>query len=237
MRRALDIFARVAVRLGVLALLLWGGWWLLMDPRSPLPPEWHPVKPLDVAAPTTWLTGTKLRRALASDRTCLAALKTGATFERLEPLVEGPQCGIDPRVALRTLGPARLDPVETTCATALRAAMWTRHSLVPAARALGSDLAAIRHQGSYSCRTIRGSSTRMSTHATAAALDVRGIALADGRQLELLTGWDDPGPEGVFWRNARAGACRWFVTVLGPEFNALHADHFHLQSRGWGLCR
>jgi hypothetical protein len=32
-------------------------------------------------------------------------------------------------------------------------------------------------------------------------------------------------------------ACRWFPLVLGPDYNNLHADHFHLQVRGWGFCR
>jgi hypothetical protein len=35
----------------------------------------------------------------------------------------------------------------------------------------------------------------------------------------------------------RDSACVWFKTALGPEFNDLHKDHFHLQSRGFGTCR
>ncbi|WP_172977635.1 extensin family protein [Halomonas sp. THAF12] len=25
-------------------------------------------------------------------------------------------------------------------------------------------------------------------------------------------------------------------TVLGPDYNAAHADHFHLALRGWRVC-
>ena len=236
MRRAFRILGRITVRLSLLAVLLWGGWWLVMDPESPLPPEWNPMEPLDVAAPETWLTGVKLRWALGSDATCLAALATGAEFTSMPPLVEG-ECGIDPRVSLSRLGKVALDPVETTCAVALRAAMWERHALRPAAGALGSPMVRIRHQGSYNCRPIRGETRRLSTHANARALDVRGVDLADGRRLELRSDWADGGPNGEFWHAARDGACDWFVTVLGPDYNALHADHFHMQSTGWGLCR
>ncbi|MEC8937804.1 MAG: extensin family protein, partial [Pseudomonadota bacterium] len=28
-----------------------------------------------------------------------------------------------------------------------------------------------------------------------------------------------------------------FGNVLGPEYNAAHADHFHLGMRGFRLCR
>ncbi|SFJ76041.1 extensin family protein [Jannaschia pohangensis] len=236
MARLSRILGRITVRLSILALLLWGGWWALMDPDSPLPPGWNPLEPLDVAAPETWLTGMKLRKALGSDATCLAALDTGAAYSRMEPLEAG-ACSVGNRVMLSSVGGAAIDPVETSCAIALRSAMWERHALRDAAADLGAPVARILHQGSYNCRPIRGSSARLSTHATAEAWDVRGVVLADGRQLSLLDGWDGSGAEAAFWRAARDGACTWFATVLGPDYNDLHADHFHLQSRGWGLCR
>jgi len=55
--------------------------------------------------------------------------------------------------------------------------------------------------------------------------------------MTLIGGWDGAPEEQAFLRAARDGACRWFATTLGPDYNALHADHFHLQSRGWGTCR
>ena len=39
---------------------------------------------------------------------------------------------------------------------------------------------------------------------------------------------------------ARDAACEVFGTVLSPDYNAAHADHFHLDQevRGWGgVCR
>ncbi|MEL6585445.1 MAG: extensin family protein [Pseudomonadota bacterium] len=237
MTARMALLFRIVRRVAVLVVLGWALWWLLLDPKSPLPPEWHPATPLDVTADQTWLTGMKLRRAVSSDEACFAALATGAVFERLTPLDAGPQCGIAPRLLLQSVDGVPLSPVETTCMTALRVAMWQRHTLRPAAARLGTQITRLRHQGSYNCRSIRGDPTRMSTHATARAIDIRGVRLADGRAFELISGWDDTGEEGAFWREARDGACRWFATVLGPDFNAAHADHFHLQAVGWGLCR
>ena len=78
----------------------------------------------------------------------------------------------------------------------------------------------------------------MSTHATADAIDITGFTLEDGRKITLLEGWDseDPAVSG-FLRDVRDSACDWFRVTLGPDYNALHADHFHLQNTGWGACR
>lgn len=235
--RALRIFGRIAVRLGLLALLCWGGWWLVADPRSPLPTQWRPLDPLHLGAPATGLIRLKVARALSTPERCRAALATGAGFDVLPALEAGPQCGIANRVEVASVGEARLDPVETACATALRLALWERHAVQPAARdILGQPVARLRHQGSYNCRAIRGG-TRPSAHATGRAIDIRGVVLADGTRLELLGNWDAQTQEGRFWRALHRSACRWFVTVLGPDFDANHADHLHLQSIGWGTCR
>ena len=40
--------------------------------------------------------------------------------------------------------------------------------------------------------------------------------------------------------NVRSGGCKYFSTVLGPGYNAAHADHFHFDiqdRRGRVACR
>ena len=214
----------------------------VFHPETPLPDEWNPIKPLQVDAPVTSLTGWKLRQALASDSACLTALREGGVQASLEsPRKDSEVCHITPRVTLRALGDVRLRPVETRCQTALRLAMWERHGLQAAAqRHLGSQVREIRHFSSYSCRAMRtgsGDSNRMSSHATANAMDVSGFVLADGRHLDLKRDWTSEDAGSAFLKDAFQSACLWFPVALGPEFNALHADHFHLQTRGWGLCR
>ena len=214
---------------------------LFLHPKTPLPPEWNPRHPLDVAAPITLLTGWKLKKAVEDDAVCLRAIAKDRV-EQLAPLVaENPLCGIDPRVRVSGVGNSILAPVETTCGVALSLTMWERHGLQQAAQSiLGSRIARIEHQSSYSCRQIRtpdGVSDRMSTHATAEAIDIKGFVLEDGRRISLLADWQGNGPKAAFLRQARDTSCKWFATTLGPDYNSLHADHFHLQSRGWGLCR
>ncbi len=152
----------------------------MRDDGGRIPGEWHRGKPLDVAAPRSWRTALKLNRALATPATCIAALGTGAEFVAMPPRGDR-RCGIDPRVSLSRLGLVTVDPVETTCTVALRAAMWERHALRPAAETLGSPVARLFHQGSYICRPIRDGGDRLSTHATAEAIDLRGVELSDGR--------------------------------------------------------
>lgn len=222
--------------------VFWGAWQLLTNPSAGLPRHWNPLEPLYVSDPVTPFTGLKLRRASANGPACLAALSTGSvSWTAMEDLTRTEQCGIKNRVTLHGVGAADVAPVETTCAVALRMAMWEAHSLAPAALEIfGTELTSIDHLSSYNCREIRtpgGSGGRMSTHATAEAIDITGFRFADGTRLRLVRDWDGTGPEAEFLRAARDGACDWFATTLGPDFNSLHADHFHLQSRGWGTCR
>lgn len=47
--------------------------------------------------------------------------------------------------------------------------------------------------------------------------------------MSLPAGWTDPlSPAGRFLRYAHGAACASFTTTLGPEANALHADHIHV---------
>ncbi|MFQ1700416.1 extensin family protein [Loktanella agnita] len=223
------------------AALGYGGYQALTHPDTPLPPEWNPTQPLLVTHPVTPLTAWKLDRAAADMQSCVAALGDTARLQQRSDLEESAQCHMRDRVALSRVGQARIRDIETRCAIALRLAMWEHHSLQPAARdLLGSSVTGITHIGSYSCRKLRnsrGESTRMSSHATADAIDITGFQLADGRRLRLLSDWDGAPDQAAFLRRVRDDACTWFNLTLSPDYNRLHADHFHLQSTGWGFCR
>jgi hypothetical protein len=219
-----------------------GGWLLLSHPKTPLPAHWNPLRDLSVTAPVTPVTRYQLNRALADDAQCRSALsEAGVQFAPMEDLVVDQNCGISGRGELSQLGQARLAPVETRCATALRLAMWEHHVVNPAARnILATKVQRIRHLGSYNCRRMRtaqGENSGWSSHATADSIDIIGVELEDGRKLSLLQDWTAPGPEAEFLHQIGQGACDWFRVVLSPDFNRLHADHFHLQGPGWGYCR
>lgn len=222
-------------------LLLFGGYQAIVHPGTPLPREWNPTQALAVSDPVTPLTGWKLNRAAADFDTCLATMDGAGRLTALAPREDSEQCYIADRVDLRGVGQARLAPIETRCAIALRLAMWEEHSLQPAAaRILGTNVDRIDQIGSYNCRRMRtsaGTSSRMSTHATADAIDISGFGMADGSQIRLLQDWEPVGPKATFLRAVRDGACDWFDLTLSPDYNRLHKDHFHLQSTGWGGCR
>lgn len=213
----------------------------IFHPRSPLPPEWNPRAPLRVTDPVSMLTPYKLRNAMQSAETCFASLDSGAEFVRMPDLETTEVCNIRDRVELRSVAGMTVAPFETRCQTALRLAMWAEHGIKPAASEhFSSKIERIVHNSSYNCRQIRapgGSGGRMSTHATAEAVDISGVVFQDGRRLSLLDGWPADDARGAFFRDLRDNACKWFRVTLGPEYNRLHADHFHLQHTGWGLCR
>lgn len=226
--------------LAVVAVIV-GAVLAVFHPDTPLPDEWNPTVPLAVADPVSPLTTWKLRAVLGDPQQCLAVLDAAATAPTVSPIEESESCHVRNRVSLSTVGSARIDRIETSCATALRMAMWEQHGVQPAARdVLGTEVSVVRQIGSYNCRQIRttsGNGGRWSTHATADAIDITGFDFADGRQVRLIRDWDGNTAEAQFLRAVRDSACTWFATTLSPDFNSLHADHFHLQARGWGTCR
>ena len=232
---------RWTVVLTFLGALGWGAHQALLHPQTPLPAAWNPAQPLRVADSVTPITAWKLRRAVSDIDACLAALDSAAAFARREDFEHNEQCHIRGRINLSGVGDASIGALDTRCAIGLRMAMWERHSLQPAARdLLDSDVSRIAQIGSYNCRALRttaGNTSRMSTHATANAIDIAGFTFSDGQQITLLNDWDTGGAKAEFLRRARDGACDWFNLTLSPDYNVLHADHFHLQSTGWGLCR
>ncbi|MEM1195796.1 MAG: extensin family protein [Pseudomonadota bacterium] len=178
------------------------------------------------------------------DRSCLAELDAaGALYNPIPDTYSAPGCNKLGTVQLSALsgdssqfGISNLGPVK--CGTAKAFNAWARYGVDRAARQiLGSPLARIDTMGSYACRNIAGS-TRRSAHATGNAIDVSGFVLADGRRIDLKTDWDGgTAAEREFLRIVHKSACKRFGTVLGPEYNAAHRDHFHLEGTGARFCR
>ena len=124
-----------------------------------------------------------------------------------------------------------------TCPLAAAFAMFGRHGLQPAAQAVfGQPVVRVEHVGSYACRAIAGSQ-RQSQHASANALDIVGFRLRDGRHISIRRDWSKPGAKGEFLRLVHRAACDSFNTTLGPEYNAAHRDHFHVDMGLFRMCR
>lgn len=168
-------------------------------------------------------------------RQCMAELgESGAQFTPLPDRYTGEGCSTLGTVQLRALATdaaslavTNLGPV--TCPVTTAFAAWARFGVDRAAQVhFGVPLASIETFGSYSCRNVAGTSRR-SAHATAQAIDIAAFVLADGRRVPVERGWQGSRAERDFLRAVHASACRRFATVLGPDYNAAHRDHLHLE--------
>ena len=249
MVRALRIAFQAAL-FGAAMALGWG----LYTGALVVPDRYKPWAPLDVAAEPDWLTGFKLARTRGDPALCRAALaQTGMAYDPVPDRATGAGCGFSDAVRLRDAGVRIGPPLLLSCPMALSFHLWERHVLQPAAeRHFGRPVVALQHFGSYACRNIntgegsaRGEADRpgnRSRHATADALDVAGFTLQNGHRISVLQDWQPGdgtggGPEAALLAEAHDGACRFFTGVLGPAYNAVHRNHFHLETGGYNMCR
>ncbi|NJC34629.1 hypothetical protein GGR88_002143 [Sphingomonas jejuensis] len=223
----------------VLALLAAGALALYAFGRSR--PGDVPWTPLDLADQPGMFTGRKLAGLRDDAPRCQALLdKAGVRYTALPPR-GGDQCGYDDAVRLTGGGALsvgwRPDRPGVACPVAAALAMFEWRVLQPAAQVhLGTSVTAIDHFGSYSCRRLYGRDAgAWSEHATANAIDIAGFRTADGRRITLVNDWaGGTAEEQAFLRAIRDGACRLFATVLSPDYNAAHRDHFHLDQAARG---
>lgn len=165
---------------------------------------------------------------------CPALIQGLVEGRMLPPLAEG-QCGTQsPLEITAVLSHGHMvpfsTPVTTDCAMASALPDWVAQVDGYAQSMLESGLSRINSGSGYMCRNRNNEATGLvSEHGFANALDVMGFTLADGRTLAVKTGWlPAMAPEGRLLRLAHDAACGSFTTVLGPEANADHRDHIHL---------
>lgn len=154
--------------------------------------------------------------------------------------IQGKPCGWD--VARVHFGSEAvpLSPGEATmqCPLSLGNYIWSREIDRAAQKRFGANLTEIYHAGTYSCRRQRGNgSSAWSEHAFANAFDVTGFKLSDGQVISVLKDWDGERKKQRFLRDVRDAACRIFRVTLSPDFNAAHADHFHVDMGPSRSCR
>lgn len=175
---------------------------------------------------------------------CLTELsRTGSLYSPVPDRYDGAGCQISNSVRLDRLqgdqdgfALSNLGPV--ACPLASTFAGWARFGVDRAARQmLGSPLERIETMGSYSCRNVAGTG-RLSAHARAEAIDIGAFVLADGRRISVIDGWSSrDGDEQAFLRVVHRSACKRFGTVLGPDYNAAHRDHLHVELGNGDFCR
>ncbi|MDN3523964.1 extensin family protein [Halomonas sabkhae] len=208
-----------------------------------LPREWSPFQLLHIDDPVTPVTRWKLQRLRNDREACHAVLERASSpsiqYTVLDDYTPVEGCPLEKVVRLQGTGVSFNRSFVATCPLVVAWGLFEHHSLQPAARdLLGEEVSHVEHYGSFACRNIyHRANARRSAHATASALDVAGFTLHSGRRISLLGDWQGSGAESDFLRRLNDEACRFFGTALGPDYNAAHANHFHLAMRGGGICR
>jgi hypothetical protein len=174
---------------------------------------------------------------------CHDALSAASvTFTEVPAKREG-QCGysealeISSSLATWEPNPGAPKDLPMTCALAAKLHLWERHVVIPAAeKYFGSPVREVKVFGTFQCRNV-ADTDKLSEHAFAKAIDVAGFVLADGREITVLGDYRSSGAEGDFLREIRQRACDLFDVTLGPDYNAAHENHFHLDVGGQHACR
>lgn len=186
-------------------------------------------------------------------RTCRDLLKDlSITYEEAEPIGGPGACGIAAPIRITALGGPKSQveikpPAVLNCALAAATARWMHSKVqIAALAAYGERVVGITNVSSYVCRRRNNKKDgRLSEHALGNALDVAAFTLASGKVITVRDGWRSGKKETLveevvskvvapetedsrFLSQAHKGACDIFSTILGPDADKYHVDHFHL---------
>lgn len=150
-------------------------------------------------------------------------------------------CGVQDAVKVRSvsgIGLSQQSVMDCTTAQALKT--WINRGMKPAVGNFGGGVSQIRVAAHYACRTRNNQpGARISEHGKGRAIDISGFRMRDGSEITLLDGWGRR-DTGAILREMHQRACGVFGTVLGPESNRFHRDHFHFDTaryRSGSFCR
>ncbi|MFA8387454.1 MAG: extensin family protein [Pelagibaca sp.] len=150
-------------------------------------------------------------------------------------------CGIQDAVRVRSVSGIPLSQeAMIDCPTAKALKTWVDKGMKPAIGTTGGGVAQIRVAAHYACRTRNNQpGARISEHGKGRAIDISGFRLRDGSEITLLQDWNRR-ETGAMLRVMQKRACGIFGTVLGPDSDRFHKDHFHFDTarhRGGAFCR
>jgi hypothetical protein len=204
-----------------------------------IPPNALPWAPVMLDAKPGWFANIQLNGLSADGAACRAALgRSTMKFSIMADRKIGADCGFTD-VVRADATPIAFSPRTVATCSLTAGLYWWQQRLDEIAQAeLGSRVVRIDQLGTYACRNINSAAEgRRSQHATANAIDVAAFHLSDGRVISVLKDFGKPTPEGRFLDAAHDSACGLFNIVLGPKYNRLHANHFHIDLGGFRFCR
>lgn len=150
-------------------------------------------------------------------------------------------CGVKDAVKVRAVSGISLSQQAVMdCITAKALKSWVDRSARPAFRGQGGGLARLKVAAHYACRTRNNQKgAKISEHGKGKAIDISGFYLKDGQLVTVLQGWNARATSRAL-RAVHKGACGPFGTVLGPNSDRFHRDHFHFDTaryRSGPYCR
>ncbi|MEM9249085.1 MAG: extensin family protein [Pseudomonadota bacterium] len=163
----------------------------------------------------------------------------GAEIAPIRGRVRG--CGVAEPVRITEVAGVRLStPATVDCPTAQALHRWIEEGAKPAVGRTGGGLAALQVAAHYACRTRNNRpGARISEHGRGRAIDISAIVLENGQRITVLHGWRSP-QNRTTMRAMHRAACGPFGTVLGPNADRFHQDHFHFDTaryRSGPYCR
>jgi hypothetical protein len=169
------------------------------------------------------------------EQACIASGAVRKTnFIRARSALGGPSvCGTENPYEMSAALGGRVSmkpPALLRCPMVPQVEHWLAEVVEPAARRYyGTKLSEITVAASYGCRPMNHKvGGRLSEHGYANALDVSRFTLANGEVITVKGGWNGTEREQAFLRTVHDGACNNFTTVLGPNYDRNHHDHFHV---------
>ncbi|WP_412565176.1 extensin family protein [Thalassobius sp. MITS945101] len=150
-------------------------------------------------------------------------------------------CGVSEAVRVKEVAGVTLSqPSVMDCDTAMALKTWIDKGLKPAVKRRGGGVAKLKVAAHYSCRTRNSrKGAKISEHGKGKAIDISAIILQNGEVLSVLNDWNKR-REGKILKKAHRAACGPFGTVLGPDSDRYHRDHFHFDTaryRSGTYCR
>ena len=237
MSKALKSFKQTMLIGASVLLVSYISYWLI---NNTLEDRHNPFAKLSINQQPSFTTNLKIAGLKTRPEACFRVLEeSDLEFQRLEDRSTGEGCGYFDSATLFRSTISYGGDITLKCAALVGLAIWEKHDLHAIAEAhLGKKVSRIRHYGTYSCRNINSASEgERSQHASANAIDIAGFKLDDGTEISVLNDWGKDTPAGKFLKQIHKAACGRFSTVLGPEYNAQHKDHFHFDQSSFSVCR
>ncbi len=211
--------------------------------QQQLPAQYNPFTPLSVTDPPGLITHYKLRRLAQNPVACQAVLDRAQAAGLLSFKKVGSttgQCPLSDAVRIQNFGPVALSSsFLASCPLAVSTTMFVVQAAAPLANSvLEQKLVRIDHLGSFACRNIyHRAQGRLSEHATADAVDLAGFKMSAGETITVAGSWKETGKTSDYLHQVFSAGCPFMGNIIGPDYNAAHANHFHLGMRWFGFCR